>query len=293
MVVLVTGGSGEIGRRLVERLLASGRDLRVLTRSSRPPAPSSRCTWVQGDLRDASAVAAALAGVDEVIHAAAVTHTTERTLYAAVNVQGTAHLVDAAAPRGLKRFVHVSTRAIGAAGGGYSHSKERAEARVTASGLPWVVLRPAEVYGGGGHDAVLDLVRTIEQRRFVLVPGHGRWRLSPVHVDDVVEALVRALDAEVAVGQVYTLAGPEELTLVQLVERIEAHLGVPRRVRIHVPLVVARVGVELAALLGRGGVVRDQLPRLTLAKSADSSLAARELGFAPRRLEVGLRAVRG
>jgi NADH dehydrogenase len=292
VVVLVTGGSGEIGRRLVARLLASGRELRVLTRAAQPPAPPG-CTWVRGDLRDAAAVAAALAEVDEVVHAAAVTHSNERAHYHAVNVQGTAHLVTTAEQRPLRRFVHLSTRALGAAGGGYSRSKELAEAHVTASRLPWVVLRPAEVYGGGGHDAVMDLVRAVERRRCVLVPGHGRWRLSPVHVDDVVEALVRALDLDVAVGKVYTLAGPEELTLLELVERIEAHLGVARRRRIHVPLPVARLGVELAALLGRSGVVRDQLPRLMLEKSADSSLAARELGYAPRRLEDGLRAVLG
>jgi NADH dehydrogenase len=164
-----------------------------------------------------------------------------------------------------------------------------AEERVRSASVPWVIFRPAEVFGGGGRDPILALVETVRTQTFVPILGDGSYELSPVHVDDVVAAVVRSLDVARAIGSVYTLAGAEAMSYLRLVERIERFLGLPRpRVRVRVPVALARLVVSLNAALGRAGLVRDQIPRLLLPKSADSSRAARDLGYEPVVLEKGL-----
>ncbi|MEE8524357.1 MAG: NAD-dependent epimerase/dehydratase family protein [Thermoanaerobaculia bacterium] len=290
MTLLVTGATGEIGGSLIERLTARW-DVRILSRRSRPNGDAPVAVrWVRGDLADGESLVRACQGVEIVLHMAALTHSRRTDDYLKVNVDGTARLLRAARDAGVARFVHLSTRAIGAAGGAYSLSKELAELEVRAVGPPWVILRPAEVYGGGG-DPVLTLGRSLRSRPFVPILGDGRYRLSPVYVDDIVDAIVAALDFPRAAGRTYVLAGPEEITYLELVERLEKALGLPRRRRLHIPLAAAKLLIHGASRLGVGGYVPDQIPRLLLAKSSDNSAAVRDLGFSPRSLEEGLKAL--
>lgn len=294
MTLLVTGAGGEIGGSLVERLRAHGLErsrsqsgVRLLSRRERPEAGEG-VRWVRGELRDAASLREACAGVEIVLHMAALTHARRAAEYFAVNLEGTRNLLDAARQAGVRRFVHVSTRAIGAAGGGYSHSKKLAEDAVRDAGLPWVILRPAEVYGGGGGDPITSLARSLEASSLAPILGDGSYRLSPVHVEDVVGAIVAALDAPGIEGRTYVLAGPEELSYLELVERLERILELPRRRRVHLPVALARWAIRAASLVGVGGYVPDQVPRLLLDKSADNTAAVRDLGYAPRGLESGL-----
>ncbi len=288
MTLLVTGATGEIGGALIERLTERW-EVRVLSRRSRLDGNGSM-RWVRGDLADVDSLRRACEGAKTVLHMAAVTHSRSSDDYLRVNVDGTERLLRAAEAAGAGRFVHLSTRAIGATGGGYSHSKELAERQVKAAEVPWVILRPAEVYGGGG-DPILALAQTLRARPFVPILGDGSYRLSPVYVDDVVDSIVAALACREAPGRTYVLAGPEEMTYLELVGRLEEILDLPRRWRLHIPLAAARLAIRAASLLGVGGYVPDQIPRLLLEKSSDNSAAVRDLGFAPRSLEEGLKAL--
>lgn len=285
MTLLVTGATGEIGGSLIARLKRRGK-VRVLSRRPRQGSGDS-VWWVEGDLLDPDSLARACRGVEVVLHMAAVTHSRRPADYFAVNVEGTGNLLRAARDAGAGRFVHMSTRAIGIAGGPYSHSKELAEREVKAADLPFVIIRPAEVYGAGS-DPIRSLASSLRARSLVPILGDGSYRLSPVYVDDVVDGVVTALDRPEAAGRAYVLAGPEEMTYLEIVERIEKTLELPARRRIFVPVALAKIAIHGAALLGLGGYVPDQIPRLLLAKSCDISAAARDLGFSPRTLEHGL-----
>ncbi len=285
--LLVTGAGGEIGGSLIERL-APAAEVRVLSRRPRPSSDDV-VRWVEGDLRDPASLSRACEGVELVLHMAALTHSRRPADYFTINVEGTANLLRAVRDTGIARFVHVSTRAIGVAGGAYSHSKELAERAVEAADLPWVILRPSEVYGGTGKDPVLQIASSLEQRSFVPILGDGSYRLSPVHIGDVVTALIEALDRPDVVGRKYLLAGPEEMTYLELVERLEQVLELPARRRIHVPIAIAKLAITLASRLGLGGYVPDQIPRLLVAKSCDISAAFRDLDFSPRTLDDGLK----
>ena len=291
MRILLTGASGEIGTPLVDRLLEGGHELVVISRRSRAVEAGRRLRWVRADVRDRASLERACESEPEVVvHMAALTHSTRPAAYEAVNVTGTRNLLAAVSRRPLRRFVHMSTRAIGP-GGAYAASKAGAEGAVRASGLPWTLLRPAEVYGSGGSDPILSLAADLRRRGFVPILGDGSYRLAPVYAGDLVDAVARAIEQDVGRDTTYVLAGPESMTYLELVARLEALQGLPRRRRIRVPVVAARVAIRLLSTFGLGGYVPDQVPRLLLEKAHDSSVARRELGFAPRRLEAVLPAL--
>lgn len=287
MRLLVTGATGEIGGSLLARLAEVAREVRVLTRSQ-PPRQTDAVEWVRGDITDATSLDGAVRGIDLVLHMAAATHTARAEEYRLTNAVGTANLLAAAEGAGVSRFVHVSTRARGEGGGPYCRSKAVAEEHVRASSIPAVILRPGEVYGGGGRDPILDIARGLVKNSWVMILGDGSQPFCPVHVDDVVDAIVRALEVAPGKAEAYTLAGPEEMTYAELVARLERALGVKPRRRVRVPILLARCGIAIASRLGIGPYVPDQLPRLLIAKSSDISAAVRDLGFAPRGLEEGI-----
>jgi NADH dehydrogenase len=296
MTLLVTGATGDLGIRLLHDLAARGEVVRASTRqplsAMRIPAETetdSTIEWVQADLLDPPSLRRACQGVRALVHMAALTHAPRAAAYHEVNVRGTEQLLTAAAEAGVELLLYVSTRAVGESGGAYSHSKALAEECVRAGGLPWIIIRPAEVYGTGGRDPVLSLATSLRDRSFVPVLGDGSYALSPVHVQDTLAAIVRAVDLAEARGRTYVLAGPEELTYLELIERVERMLDLPRRRRIHVPLCAARILFGTLGRMGIGPYVPDQIPRLLLAKSADITAARRDLDFQPRDLESGLR----
>ena len=293
--VLLTG-PGKLGRPLAARLAAAGLAGRLLSR--RPPREGLPPGWeaAPGDVTRPETLDAPCAGIDAVLHLAAVTHSADPALYDRTNRLGTANVLHAAQAAGARRFVHVSTRAIDPAGGAYSRSKAAAEALVAASPLAWTILRPAEVYGAGGSEGIDRLIAAVAARPMapiLPVVADRRARVAPLHVDDAVEGIARALLRDAAVGRVYTLAGPEEMTYGELAARVARHLGIHRlRVPIPLPLLVGAAWA-MRRLGLRPPIVPDQIPRLLALKSADIGPARADLGFAPRTLEEGLAHVGG
>jgi nucleoside-diphosphate-sugar epimerase len=274
--VLVTGGAGAVGTRLLEALAETGWRTRCLVHRRRPHAADD---LVQGDVTVAATIDDALVGVDAIVHAAAVTHARTARQYEEINVRGTRTLVERAEKFGIRRFVLISTRAIALEGGAYSASKNRAEEIVRSSTLDWTIIRLPEIYGMAGSEAVGRIIAAARAGRRIPVVGHGTDVICPAHVDDVTRACARALDEPRAVRQVYTLAGPcmtvrefAELAARSASQRARV-LGVPT------PMVAA------LAMLGRFmplPIYPDQLARLRAPKPPPSTAAEAELGFAPR-----------
>jgi nucleoside-diphosphate-sugar epimerase len=290
-VRLLVTGPGNLGARLLPQLARLGVRGRVLHRRAEVDVPAGWET-VRADLAEPPSLARVCDGCDAVLHLAALTHSNDASRYERVNAAGTRHLLAAARQAGIGRFVHVSTRAIDPGGGAYSRSKLHAEAAVRHSGIPWTILRPAEVYGAGG-EGLAAVIERARQGRWVPVIGDGRYRLAPVFVDDVVAGLCAAVQAPAA-GHVLHLAGPEEISYLDLVERLAAYFGTrPRRVR--VPGTVLHGAALLLSLLRlrHPPLYADQVPRLLSPKPYEIDAAAAELGFRPRRLEEGLDAVTG
>lgn len=295
-LTLVTGATGFVGSHAAEALAGAGHRLRCTVREG------SDLRWLRevdagtarADLRDGSAVERVLEGVDRVVHAAGVTRAASPGLYRQVNVEGTVRLAEAAARRGVRRFVFVSSLAARGpddADGpvsAYGASKREAERRLEGlrGDMEVVVLRPGGVYGPRDED-LLPLFRMAE-RGWLAVPAGGRL-LQPIYATDVASAVRHAAE-EGGFGP-HELAGNEPHAWDELAAALEAALG--RRIRV-VPLpallLVAAGAVSEAAGRVAGRPARlDRRRARDLARhqwTCDPGPAERELGWQP---EVGLR----
>jgi nucleoside-diphosphate-sugar epimerase len=181
----LTGATGFVGARLLDRALAHGHEVRALTR--RPQPPRDHVTWIEGALDDAAALAGLVEGAHALIHVAGVINAPDAAGFEAGNVTGTAALLSAAEANGIARFVHVSSLAAREPQLSlYGASKARSEALVDASPLSTAIVRPPAVYGPGDRET-LELFK-MAQRGLVVLPPEGR--LSLIHVDDLSDLLL-------------------------------------------------------------------------------------------------------
>jgi nucleoside-diphosphate-sugar epimerase len=267
---LVTGGTGFVGRHLVEHLRAAGDDVTALVRSPQRAAPLAAigARLEPGDLNDHAALARAVAGQDVVYHVAGTVAAPSEAAYLAGNRDGTANLVRATTDAGVRRFVLVSSLAAagpsrpGAPHRGevephpvtaYGRSKLAGEGVVRASTLAWTILRPPAVYGPRDRDNFLTVFKGL---RLGVAPvfGDGSTELSAVYAPDLAEALRAAGATDATVGRTYYPNHPEVVTSAELVRIIAGAAG--RSVRIiGLPEPLARgiltVTGGVARLLGR------------------------------------------
>jgi nucleoside-diphosphate-sugar epimerase len=213
-VVFVTGGSGFIGGRLIERLREDGHTVRALARSDQAAARIRERGGepVSGDLSDGLALRTAAEGSELAFHAAATLGDWgKREEFERGNVEGTANVLRACAESGVRRFVHVGTEAALLAGQPlvgvdeaaplrpdspvlYSSTKARAERLVldaNRDGFETVVVRPRFVWGRGDTTLLPTMVELARSGRFAWIGG-GRHLTSTTHVDNTVEGLALA-----------------------------------------------------------------------------------------------------
>ena len=196
-VLAVTGGSGFVGQHLVRMAEATGHSVRALTRGRK--APGENIEWIEGALDRPESLAALCNGADAVIHIAGLI-TGEKAAFEAVNVIGTANMIEAAKASGGRRFVHISSLAAREPSlSNYGASKLRSEELVATSGLDWTIIRPPAVYGPGDRET-LELFR-MAKRGIVALPPKGRF--SVVHVEDLCRLILAVLDSPATIGQTY------------------------------------------------------------------------------------------
>uniref|UniRef100_UPI00359368BD NAD-dependent epimerase/dehydratase family protein n=1 Tax=Blastomonas sp. TaxID=1909299 RepID=UPI00359368BD len=184
-MIALTGGTGFVGSASIDAALDAGHQVRALTR--RPQKPREGVTWIEGALDQPDSLAALCTGADSVLHIAGVVNAADKAGFVAGNITGTEAMIAAARAAVVPRFIHISSLAAREPGlSNYGWSKAEAEARVTASGLDWIMVRPPAVYGPGDTE-MLDLFR-MAARGLVLLPPRGR--ISVVHVADLARLLV-------------------------------------------------------------------------------------------------------
>jgi NADH dehydrogenase len=237
--IFITGATGFIGRRFIKAL--DGRDFRrvvCLTRGSHGAAlDAAPCQLVTGDLRNPGSYLDALAGCDTVVHLAAATGRAAASDFATVNVEGTRALVEASEQAGVRDFLFISTIAVRYPDKRrypYAESKERAEAAVRRSRLRFTIVRPTIVVA---RDAPIwqSLVK-LATPRVVLMPGRGTARVQPIHVDDLVAALVGMLRDDYFDRATVELGGADVATFEDLLRRIHRRRTGRDPAVVHLPL---------------------------------------------------------
>ncbi len=242
--VLVTGGTGFIGGRLVERLvLECNADVRVLVRNFANASRIARfpVEMVHGNVTESTDVAAAVDGCDIVFHCAWEVQDSE-SMERRINVEGTGNVLKAALQAGVKRVVHLSTvLAYGATPDGdfdettsrnpdntYGKSNLETE-RLAVSytekqGLPVSVLQPTIVYGPYGRAWTVGVLNQLKRGKVILVNG-GDGLCNVVYIDDMVSAILLAAVKAEANGEIFLISGERPVTWKEFYGRYEQILG--------------------------------------------------------------------
>jgi uncharacterized protein YbjT (DUF2867 family) len=266
-VILVTGGTGFIGPRIVHALRERDRPVRALVRRPAHRSAATLAAWgtelVAGDMTDRESVRRAADGCEIVVHLVAIRQGREEQ-FRRVMEEGTRDLVAAAQEAGVRRFVLMS--ALGTSEETrnlvpYYHAKWEQEETVRASGLEHVIFRPSFVFARDG--GILPTFRRLARLSPVTpIIGSGEQRLQPIWIEDVAahfaEGVVRA---EVA-NRTFEIGGPDAVTWNELWERLKRSLGL-RRPSVHVPVRLMRINALVTERLpGNIPLTRDLLTML-------------------------------
>lgn len=218
-MILVTGGTGNIGSELVRLLAAAGQKVRALTRDPSKAKVPPGVELAKGDFDQPASMAAALQGVDKAL----------------MNAPGTAQelaFIDAAKKAGLKHLVMISSGGVSrSVGAGPVH--EPSEKALQASGIPWTILRPSEFMSNflWLRDAIVG------QGSIYRATGDGKSAI--IHPHDIAAAAARVLTSDGHAGKIYELTGPAGLSASEIAAHIAAASG--RNVRhVDIPVSVAR-----------------------------------------------------
>ncbi len=316
MKVFVTGATGFIGGEVARQLRARGDEVACLVRSPEKAAKLTElgCELVNGDLSDAEALRKGMAGCDGLVHAAAMYEVgipakQHPAMYEA-NVHGSELVLEAAREAKVGKIVYVST--VGTFGNthgkvvdeSYQHpgkeftsyyeetklEGQRVAERMMAEGLPAVIVQPGGVYGPGDESQVADLLKEFFAGRLFLLPFPDLG-ICLTHVEDIAAGILLALDKG-KTSETYVISGPAT-TMREAIDTIAAVSGrkAPKRA---MPTGVMKALTPIGPLVGK---MIGQPPNLReLISSADGvtfwashEKASRELGYAPRGMEEGMR----
>lgn len=263
-MILVTGGTGFVGREVVGELLAMNAKVRLLVRNPSKvegfpnQAHHPAVELVKGDALKPETLPAAMAGVQAVINLIGIITETSKVTYEEAHTEATRNLLAAAKEAGVTRWIQMT--AIGTrpnAKSRYHRSKWEAEELVRNSGLDWTIFRPSLIYGYDDRDRFLNMLRTVNSFPLDLIQAYsfpvfdsGHHRIQPVSVCEVARCFAHAPAKEAAIGQTYDLVGPVAMTWREMTFKILAALG-KRSLYEEIPLLLivrALLGIGIVAI---------------------------------------------
>lgn len=298
MKIAVFGGSGFVGGHIVDGLIENGHRPSLLVRSgsehklSRP----ERCDLVRGDLTSQDAIHETLQGCDAAVYCVGIIREFPRrgVTFQATQHDGVLSVIAAAGKLGVARLLLMSANGVEAQVTPYQVTKFRADQAALDSGLDVTVFRPSVIFGDpkGKLEFGTQLYRDMVDTPLPAVsfftgwpPAAGALVMSPVHVDDVVQAFLRALDDAGTIGQVYVLGGPEQLTWQEMIRRVAAAAGRKKWI-LPVPMILMRLAATLLDWLPVFPVTRDQLTMLAQGNAADPGPLHALIGRQPKAFDV-------
>jgi len=294
MRIVVTGGTGFVGREVVDLLLANAADEVVVTTRDPDQDPlGGRVRLVQAYAGDPVSLGKAFMRADVVVHAIQfpnhpVEDPSKGRTYLEADGRGTTVAAETAKKLGVRRFVYLS-----GAGAGQNRpqpwfrAKDMAEAAIRQTGMEHVLLRPSWIYGP--RDRSMNRFVTFCRRLpFVPVIGNGKTAVFPIHVKDVARAVVESVRREDAKDKALELGGPERLTMDEIIRTIQKVIG-KRRPLVHHPVGLMKLLSWPMQLLPEPPLSPTAIDFIVQEVEIDPRPAMEYFGFPFKRLEDGLR----
>ncbi len=248
MNVLVAGGTGFIGRNLCTELVERDHDVTALSRDPDASELPEGVETAVGDLSAYDSIEGAFEGQDAVVNLVALSplfQPPKGVTHMTVHYGGTENVLRAMEEHGVERLVHMS--ALGADPDGlteYIRAKGLAEEAVREAGVNSVIFQPSVVFGDGGE--FVPFARKLTPGPlFKVLPGGGKTRFQPIHVDDLVPMLADAVEDDEHTGNTYEIGGPEVLTLAEVTRLAYEAKGESAKI-VPMPMALAKFGLTLA-----------------------------------------------
>ena len=287
MKIFVAGGTGFVGGHLVKALQGSGHSVSALVH--RRSTLHEGVEQVEGDITRPETFEKSINGCDAVVNLIGIIRElpSRGVTFEKLHVQATASLLAAAAGHGVSRYLQMS--ALGTrpdAVSAYHKTKWRAEELVRGSGLEWTIFRPSMIYGP--QDGFINMLAA-QLRLAPVMPviGSGRYRLQPIHADDVARCFTLALELPGTIGQAYELCGRDRVSYEELLDMIAVTMGRLRPFKPHLPLGLMKRVIPYMQKIPQFPITMDQLQML-LEESVGTDEWQSTFGFAPRGLQDGI-----
>jgi uncharacterized protein YbjT (DUF2867 family) len=277
-MILVTGATGHTGSYLVRRLVESGRQVRCLVRTPGHDGylPQNGEEIVRGDFSSPETIRASLDHADALVNVAHIRFA--HALIPLCKETGVRRALFMSSTRRYTRYPCTSATEV-----------IEGEEAVRKSGLDYTILRPSMIYGGPRDNNMTKLVSQLRSRRIFPLFGNGKNLIQPVFVLDLVDALIHCLEHPDTIGREYILAGPLPMTYRQCLDIIARQLN-KKPLFIPVPLGLCVFAARLyEKMTNKPRVTAEQVQRFGEDKAFDIEPAKREIGFAPRSFEEGIR----
>lgn len=292
MRVALIGGTGFVGGYLTRALIDAGHEPSLLVRPGSAPKIDADVSMTPGDLSSVEALRSTMQGCSAVIYNVGILRefpargiTFEDSQY-----QGVVNTVEAAKAAGIERLLLMSANGVKRPGTPYQETKYRAEEYAFGSGMDVTVMRPSVIFGDpeGKMEFATQLFQDMVKPPIPAVgffsglsPKNGAIVMSPVHIEDVANAFVAALQDDNTVGKTYSLGGPEVLTWNEMLRRIGEATG-RRKWILPMPTFVMRIAATLFDWLPLFPVTRGQLTMLEEGNTAEPEFLQHLIGRAPR-----------
>ncbi len=260
--VCIIGGSGFVGRAIVDRAVRAGHQVTVACRHPE----RARDLLVKGaqlarvNVTDGRGLDAAVAGHDVVIYLVGLLFEKGSQNFRGTHVDGAARTLEACRRAGVSQYLHMSALGAGRVPeSDYARTKAEAEALVAASELTWTIFRPSIIYGAG--DNFFNQFKAMSAMLPVIPIISGDTRFQPVWVQDVTRAFVDSIGSRHVSGRTYELGGPDIYTFREMLELLMRVLGRSRRFVV-LPDFAARIMAALTSALPTPPITPDQLKLL-------------------------------
>ena len=289
-MILVTGGTGFVGRNIVRLLAEKGQRVRCLVRETSPRNVLNGLDvdFCTGNILAPNTLEEAFKDIDTVIHLVGIIKEVGDATFERIHAEGTKNVLEAAKNVEVGKYVHMS--ALGTRPDGvsrYHKTKWQAEEAVRNSGLRYVILRPP-IICGADDEFVNMFAKMIKQTfiaRIIPVIGTGKSRMQPIYVGDVAHCFVEAAINDDISNKTYEIGGPDAITFNEILDTILKVLQ-RRRIKIHIPVFMFKpLAFLMEKTMTNPPLNRDQLIMLSEDNVCDIGDMKKDFNIQPIRFE--------